>query len=100
MTVVQSEMRRPFSNGSAFAGAGMTKALSGGLDGVEPPLGASDAEIARAVGEAGLLPLAMSVVHMTGRLDLVRELPLTRPPQFSGDADGGLARSIPAMRPS
>lgn len=70
----------------------MIDALKGGLEGIEPPLEATDAEIAAAVAEAGLLPLVMAVVHMTGRMDLVRSLPPTLRPQFSGDASG----SVPA----
>lgn len=68
----------------------MIDALNGGLEGIEPPLAATDAEIAAAIAEAGLLPLVMSSVHMTGRLDLLRSLPATLRPQFSGDASGSV----------
>jgi 4-hydroxyacetophenone monooxygenase len=70
----------------------MTHALKGGLEGVESLAHATDAEISQAVAQAGLLPLVMSAVHMTGRLDLLRSLPPTLRPQFSGDASG----SVPA----
>lgn len=70
----------------------MTHALKGGLEGVDPLNGVTDAEIASAVAEAGLIPLALASVHMTGRLDILRSLPPTQRPQFSGDATG----SVPA----
>lgn len=70
----------------------MTHALKGGLEGVDPLAEATDAEISQAVAQAGLLPLVMSTVHMTGRLDILRSLPPTLRPQFSGDASG----SVPA----
>jgi 4-hydroxyacetophenone monooxygenase len=69
---------------------GMTKLLNSGLEGIDPPLGATDAEISAAVAEMGLLPLVMSSVHMTGRMDIVRSLGQTRPPQFSADASGSI----------
>lgn len=68
----------------------MIDALKGGLEGIDPPLGATDAEISAAVAEAGLLPLVMSTVHMTGRCDILRSLPPTLRPQFSGDASGSV----------
>jgi 4-hydroxyacetophenone monooxygenase len=67
------------------------RAVAGGLDSIEPPLKASDDEIAKAVAEAGLLPLAMSCVHMSGRMDVAHALGVTRPPQFSGDTSGALS---------
>jgi 4-hydroxyacetophenone monooxygenase len=72
------------------AASGMIDSLQGGLEGIDPPFSATDAEIFDAVAEAGLLPLVMSCVHMTGQMDIVRSLGQTRPPQFSGDASGSV----------
>ena len=54
------------------------------------PKHASDEEINAAVAEAGLLPLLLSVVHITGSLDVLQRLPPTKPPQFSGDTSGSV----------
>jgi 4-hydroxyacetophenone monooxygenase len=43
--------------------------------------------------EAGLLPLLMSVVHITGSLDVLQRLPPTKPPQFSCDTSGSIGRT-------
>ena len=60
------------------------------------PRGASDAEIDGAVAEAGLLPLLMSVVHLTGKLDILDEAGDTQKPQFSTDMSGGIAAGMAA----
>ena len=63
-----------------------------GLADVMSIAGASDAEIDAAVAEAGLLPLLMSLVHVTGSLDILRAAGRTAPPQWSTDLTG----SVPA----
>ena len=65
-----------------------------GLTDFRPLVGASDAEIDAATAEAGLLPLLMAVVHITGRLDILHEAGRTEPPKYSTDLSG----SIPAER--
>ena len=65
-----------------------------GLADVDPPRNANDAEIAAAVADAGLMPLLMSVVHMTGSLDILAAAGRTERPQFSTDLSG----SIPPER--
>ena len=54
-------------------------------------LDASDADIATASEQAGLLPLLMAVFHITGDLALLREAGQTLPPQFSTDMSGNIA---------
>ena len=63
-----------------------------GLADVTSVAGATDAEIDAAVAEAGLLPLLMSTVHVTGSLDILRAAGRTTPPQWSTDLNG----SVPA----
>lgn len=65
-----------------------------GLTDFRPLDGASDAAIDAATAEAGLLPLLMAVVHITGSLDILREAGRTGRPQYSTDLSG----SIPAER--
>jgi 4-hydroxyacetophenone monooxygenase len=65
-----------------------------GLDGVTPPLGAADAEIDTAVADIGLLPLLMSVVHITGSLDILRAAGPTLRPQYSTDLSGSIPADI------
>ena len=65
-----------------------------GLADIARPLDASDADIAAAVDRAGLMPLLMSVVHITGSLDILREAGRTERPQYSTDLSG----SIPPER--
>lgn len=65
-----------------------------GLTDFRPLAGASDAEIDAAIAEAGLMPLLMAVVHITGRLDILQEAGRTERPQYSTDLSG----SIPADR--
>ncbi len=65
-----------------------------GLTDFQPPIGAGDAVIDYAVAEAGLMPLLMAVVHVTGSLDILREAGRTERPQYSTDLSG----SVPAER--
>lgn len=62
-----------------------------GLGDLPPPVDASDAEIDRAVAEAGLMPLLMVVVHLTGSLDILDAAGRTTHPQYSTDLSGGIA---------
>ena len=61
-----------------------------GLAPFAPPLKASDDEIFAAVEQSGLLPLLMSAVHITGKLDILREAGETGKPLFSTDMSGGI----------
>lgn len=62
-----------------------------GLTDFVRPGGATDAEIDAAAAEAGLLPLLMAVVHITGSLDILREAGRTAKPQHSTDLSGSIA---------
>ncbi len=62
-----------------------------GLADFTRPGDATDAQIDAAVAEAGLLPLLMAVVHITGRVDILREAGRTAKPQYSTDLSGGIA---------
>ncbi|GLR68253.1 monooxygenase [Acidocella aquatica] len=62
-----------------------------GLTDLRQPIGACDAEIDAAVADAGLLPLLMSVVHITGSLDILVEAGRTQRPQYSTDLSGSIA---------
>ena len=55
------------------------------------PVTESDEELAALVGEMSPLLLALSVVHMTGDLSLLRSELKTRPPAFNGDTSGSLS---------
>ena len=61
-----------------------------GLADVTSIVGVSDAEIDAAVAEVGLLPLLMSVVHITGDVDILDAAGRTSPPQFSTDLNGSV----------
>ncbi len=63
-----------------------------GLTDFQPPSAASDAEIDAAVADAGLMPLLMAVVHITGSLGILRDAGRTARPQYSTDLSG----SVPA----
>lgn len=58
------------------------------------PLTASDAEINAAVADLGLLPLLMSVVHLTGDTDILRAAGPTLRPQYSTDLSGSLPADL------
>jgi 4-hydroxyacetophenone monooxygenase len=68
-----------------------------GLTDIRPPTGASDAEIDAAVAEAGLLPLLMSVVHITGSLNILVEAGRTQRPQYSTDLSGSIPEELAAV---
>jgi len=51
----------------------------------------SDEFIRAALPDLALTVLMQSVVHMTGRLDIIRDAPCSRLPLFSGDGSGGLS---------
>lgn len=61
-----------------------------GLNDIAAPLHATDAEIDGAVADAGLLPLLMAVVHITGSLDILDAAGRTEKPQFSTDVSGSI----------
>ncbi len=65
-----------------------------GLTDFQTPAGVSDSEIDAAVAQAGLMPLLMAVVHVTGSSEILREAGRTERPQYSTDLSGG----IPAQR--
>ena len=65
-----------------------------GLGDIAFPRDASDAEIGAAADQAGLLPLLMSIVHITGRTDILDEAGRTERPAYSTDVSG----SVPADR--
>ncbi len=50
-----------------------------------------DEYIQSALPELALTVLMLSVVHMTGRMDIIHDAPLSKLPLYSGDASGGLA---------
>jgi len=50
-----------------------------------------DEFIRAALPDLALTVLMQSVVHMTGRLDIIREAPRSKLPLFSGDGSGGLS---------
>lgn len=58
------------------------------------PLTASDAQIDAAVAGLGLLPLLMSVVHVTGRTDILRDAGPTQRPQYSTDLSGSVSTDL------
>jgi len=55
------------------------------------PITESDEELARLFDDMGPLPLALSAVHMSGSLDIIRSGPKTQPPSFNGQTDGSLS---------
>lgn len=55
------------------------------------PITESDAELARLVEEMSPLALAMSAIHMSGSLDIIRTGIRPRPPAFNGDSSGSLS---------
>lgn len=55
------------------------------------PITENDDELARLVQDMSPLLLALSAVHMTGRLDLLRLGVKTYPPAFNGDTSGSLS---------
>jgi 4-hydroxyacetophenone monooxygenase len=65
-----------------------------GIDALDRPLNATDTEIDAAVAEAGLMPLLMAVVHVTGNLDILDQAGATQRPQNSTDLTGGLAPEL------
>lgn len=56
------------------------------------PRDASDEQIAAAVAHAGVLPLLMTVIHVTGKLDILDVAGPTARPAHSTDMTGGLGR--------
>ncbi|HEX7873722.1 MAG TPA: NAD(P)/FAD-dependent oxidoreductase, partial [Sphingobium sp.] len=60
------------------------------------PLDVSDEQIDKAVHEAGLMPLLMAVVHLTGKLDILDETGETQRPQYSTDMSGGVPAELAA----
>lgn len=65
-----------------------------GLADFVAPVAASDCEIDNAVAEAGLLPLLMAVVHLTGRRDILDAAGPTQRPQTSTDMSGSLSGDL------
>lgn len=61
-----------------------------GLNDFAPIIGVSDAQIDDAVAQAGLMPLLMAVVHITGSLAILDEAGRTAPPSYSTDLTGGV----------
>ena len=55
------------------------------------PITQSDEELAALVADASPLLLALAVVHMSGKLDLIRSGVKTSPPAFNGDTSGSIA---------
>jgi 4-hydroxyacetophenone monooxygenase len=55
------------------------------------PITESDEELAKLVSEVSPLLLALSCVHMSGNLDLIRAGVKTSPPAFNGDTSGSIA---------
>ncbi|MDG2005600.1 MAG: NAD(P)/FAD-dependent oxidoreductase [Novosphingobium sp.] len=54
------------------------------------PIPASDAELARQIEGMSTIVLALSAVHMSGSLDIIRSGPKPMPPAFNGDTEGSL----------
>lgn len=61
-----------------------------GLDDISRPFDVSDEQINAIAAEAGLMPLLMVSVHITGRLDILASAGRTQPPQYSTDLSGGV----------
>ena len=63
------------------------------------PITESDEDLARLVAEMSPLVLALSAVHMSGRLDILRTGIRPMPPAFNGDTGGSLsAEDADALR--
>jgi 4-hydroxyacetophenone monooxygenase len=67
-------------------------------DDLQPQAGVEgDGFIRAALPGLALTVLMQSVVHITGRLDIIREAPRPKLPLFSGDASGGLTAEESAV---
>jgi len=55
------------------------------------PITESDEELARLVEGMSAVVLALSAVHMSGSLDIIRSGPKPHPPAFNGQTDGSLS---------
>jgi 4-hydroxyacetophenone monooxygenase len=53
--------------------------------------GEEASDLREILGDLPPVPLALAVVHLTGKLDVIRSTGPTRPPEYSGDGSGGLA---------